>query len=193
MDRPEEQWKGRSVCADNVAAAFDATSRLIALGHQRIAFLRYISMSLRDIDADSKERHQGFLLALAQAGRPAGSDTVFNIFSKDSESGPSLQALFDARPRFTAVLSADTGGAGKIMRAAQARELQIPKHLSLVCFQGIVPSLPQIAGPRLDFEAIGRLSIHVLRAPEGQPMRIRVPLVWTEGASVAPADPAMLA
>ena len=193
IDRPEEKWKGRWVCVDNATAAFEATSRLLALGHTRIAFLRYIQMGLKDIDADSKERQQGFMRAMEAAGQGAGSNAIFNVFPNETALSPSLQALFEARPRFTAVLSADTQGATRIQQAAQFRGLLIPKHLSLVCFQGLQPDYPQISGPRLDFEAIGRLAVQTLKVPEGQPLRVRVPTVWGEGASIAPPDPSMLA
>ncbi len=185
-DRPGKGLKVHSVGVDNVAGAREATARLIAMGHKRIAFVRFVLLGVVGIDPDSAERQEGFLAALEAAGLPRGSGQVFNAFSSDTSESPSMRAIFETTPKFTAVLTASGGRARVVAEAAEAAGRSVPRDLSVISFQGQRASFPRFSGPRADFEEIGRRAVELLDAPRHPPQHARVPAVWADGETVAP-------
>lgn len=187
-DRPPEQWKLHAVSVDNLAAAFDATTRLIQLGHRRIAFLRFVQMGLRDIDPDSKERQKGFRKALAKHGLPT-RNVVFNRFPNETPRTSSIRAMFDQRPRFTAAVAVDGGAANDAIQQARDHGLSVPRDLSVVCF-GTESDVPQgCSGPRIDFVELGRRAVRVLGHPRRPVVHERIGTSWEQGKTIAPPPP----
>ncbi|GMV82306.1 MAG: hypothetical protein AMXMBFR7_34900 [Planctomycetota bacterium] len=196
VDRPLENVRIHSVSLDNVHAAADATARLIALGHRRIAFLRFIQMGLLDVDADAKERQRGYQRALREAGleaRPPRQSkaeeqgTVFNIFPTDRPGAcPGIDALLAARPRFSAVVCYSTAPIPLLRHAAERANVKLPRDLSVVAFQAAWNADPFFAGPRADFERLGRKALELLQAPRRPVQQLRHPTVWHDGPSIAP-------
>lgn len=70
VDRPPEDHRLHVASVENIAAFEEATDRLIALGHRRIAFVRLLLLGVRRLDPDSKEREAGYRRALSRAGLP---------------------------------------------------------------------------------------------------------------------------
>jgi DNA-binding LacI/PurR family transcriptional regulator len=143
-------------------------------------------MGLLDVDADSKERHQGFVTAMRDAGLDP-KDAVFNSFSRESDVSVGVNALLDARPRFTAVLCVDPTKAELVEKMAKERGLRIPKDLSLVMMQAKVPSGMRISGPCVDFMQLGKAAVHLLKQPARPVQRVRIPTEWFEGETIGPA------
>ncbi len=186
LNRPGLSWKMHAIRGDNIYGAEDATRRLIKLGHRRIAFVRLIHMGLREVDPHSRQRHRGYAFALNKAGLPTKLDDVFIMTSRDQPDCPALRSLFNAKPRFTAVVCVDAARARMVADAARGRGLQIPRDLSIVCFQGKEPLLPQCSGVRIDFEKMGIDAVQLLRIPRHLRKRAEAPTEWFEGKTVAP-------
>ena len=187
VDRPGEKYKLSSVAFDNVRAAEEATRRLIELGHRRIAFVRFVALSLREIDDDSRERQDGFLLACRNAGLPQAREWIFNCFSRDTIQSVWLRNLLAARPRYTAAVVVDENHARVVRQGVEAAGLQVPKDFSLVTFQGTAKNRPEFTGPGTDFFELGRQAARLLDAPPGKIANIRMPYLWKDARSCAPA------
>jgi DNA-binding LacI/PurR family transcriptional regulator len=57
--------------------------------------------------------------------------------------------------------------------------------LSVVGFQSNPPSVPALAGPRIDFEEMGRTAITLLSQPLRQPKQVELATLWSDGETIA--------
>lgn len=186
VDRPPGPWNLHYACVDNEAAARDATRRLAALGHKRIAFIRQIVVNVRDVDPDTLERQRGYEAGLRDARLPVRAERIVNSPADDSPESPSIRSLFEGRAPPTAVLSVDAVKARLVADAARARGLSVPRDLSIACFQERSATEPAISGPRTDFTELGRQAALLLTAPRRPGQTRRVPAPWFEGSTTAP-------
>ena len=187
VDMPCEAHRMHSVSVNNVAAARDATERLLAQGHRRFAFLRLVKLGVRKVDPDSLERQEGVENALREAGLPKRSLRVVNTISSSSPDSPAAQDIVKNHPRITAVIAASAGRAQLVMDAARAVGRKVPGDISVVCFQGEVAALPEISGPRTDFEKLGRKAVDLLSVPKHPPQHVHVPAIWVMGKTIGKA------
>ena len=185
-DTPVGDRKIHSVTVDNVAAVKHAVEHLVAMGHRRIGFVRYVLYSLREVDPDSKERQTGFLDGCREAGLPVSNDWIFNALATGKPDLQTLRRLVGKGSRFTAAIAADGYGASLVQRAAELFDRNIPKELSLVSIGG--SSERTFSGPRIDFVALGRRAAPLLNEPKDPPIRLRVATQWYEGTSVQKAQ-----
>ncbi|MCW8129160.1 MAG: GntR family transcriptional regulator [Planctomycetota bacterium] len=185
-DRPGEAWNLHAIAVDNEKAAHDATKRMIAWGHRRIAFVRRLQPSLLSVDEDGRERQKGYEAACREAGLPFRPDWIFNSLSRDTAKSPWTARLLHARPAFTAVLAADASRAALVEEAAAACARKVPEDLSIVTFQGTSNPAPY-AGPRFDFFELGRRAVHLLTQPRQPARHERLAFTWSSQRSLAPA------
>lgn len=183
LDQPGKGFKISSVSVDNENAAAEGINHLLALGHRRIAFQRQIITYHRDIDPDSKERQKGFERAICAAGLSFKSSMMLNRFRDDHPKSPSIQALFRKKPRITAVLCADGGGASLILQAAHIRGLSIPGDLSIAAFTS-KGWQPPLGGPKIDFESMGMKAAALLEFRRDTIQHVRCPAVWELGRTI---------
>lgn len=186
VDQPGEGNGLSSVSVDNEEAAFNATMRLIENGHRRLAFVRFVLYSVRDIDPDSKERERGFRRACKAAKIGAKNYAVCNTFPGEKGESRALKDLLDTTPRFTGIVAVDESRAAMIAAGAKERGLTIPRDLSVLCFQS-AESAGQWTGPCTDFERIGWESVQALGRGDGKPYHLRVPTAWHAGRTLGPA------
>jgi hypothetical protein len=186
VDRAPGRSKLHAACIDNVAGAIDATSRLIQMGHRRIAFLRRVVTGVRDVDPDSLERQDGYCRGLKKAGLPVDKGLIINSLGGDEPDGPAMRAIVKTRPRVTAVLAADAGLASLVERAARHAERSVPEDLSIACFQETTATRPHFSGHQVDFEELGAKAVNLVLEPKERPRRVRVSTVWAEGDSTGP-------
>jgi LacI family transcriptional regulator len=175
------------VSVDNEAAAFDATRRLIGLGHRRLAFLRFVVLTVREIDPDSRERERGFRRACREAGLRPSEHAIFNTFPRDTPASASIRAVFEARPRHTAILAADASRASMAALGARAYGFTVPRDLSIACFQSREDAADGWSGPCTDFEGLGRRAVEALPAGSGPPCHLRMQCEWIDGRTTGPA------
>ena len=189
VDTPIEPHRLHSACVDNRAAAHDATRRLIEAGHRRIAFVRFVLYTIRDVDTDSKERQAGFISACEEARLGSTSGNIFNHLPIRSAQH-SLRALLRARPRYTAALCVDPACAKMLEREAVAAGLEVPRDLTIVCFQGQGEKVPY-SGPAIDFYEIALRATQLLDRPKLPAIHERVPTLWRERGSGSLARPSI--
>ena len=188
VDQPGKRWGLDSISVNNVAAVRNAVSRLMAIGHRRIALVRYVLLDIKDVDPDSKERTEGFRAAFADAGLPPPDDSIFNSFPRDTADSRNIASIFDADPPFTAVVAADAGRAALVAEAAAARGLSVPRDISIVAFQGKGDE-GRWSGPAVDFEEMGRRAVVELSTRKDRdsgPLHLLMDCEWAEGETVAP-------
>ncbi len=188
VDQPPGKRNLHAVAVDNFRAAHDATGRLIALGHRRLAFVRHVQVDMRRVDPDAQEREKGFRAALKDWGLPRSAARIYSSVGNRSDS-PAMRALVRAKPPFTAVLCASGWRAPLVAIAAEALGKSVPRDLSVACFQAQEGDYPRFSGPRIDFEDMGCRAARLLDEPKHPPQCIRVPAVWTDAGSVAPPPP----
>lgn len=187
-DRPQARWKLHAASVANEAAAFDATNRLLTLGHRRIAFLRYASALRGAMDPDGVERQAGYERALRAAGMRSdkGQGNYFTLTSAIQPGSASIQALLRARPAFSAVFAADGRLAEALLSAARAAGRSVPRDLSVVCFESQGRTDFPVSGPRTDFVELGRRAVHLLAHPRNPTREERLTTVWFEGQTIGP-------
>ncbi len=186
VDQPGDEFKLHSVSVANYEAAFDATQRLIGLGHRHLAFVRTVLVSLGGIDPDSRARQDGFLDACRKHRLRPGRYKVFSTILSPGPT-PALAALVRAAPRFTAVVCNNVVHAAQTARAAETAGLNVPRDLSIVAFRSPTGHDRDWSGPQIDFEEIGRRSAELLLSRPRRIEHVKIATVWHEGISLAEA------
>lgn len=184
VDRPPQPYKHHAAYVDGVSTAQDATERLIALGHRRIAYLRRVLTHVRDVDPDSKARQQGYERALKRAGIKRERVWITNSTDYDKEGASPFRSIFGIDPPVTAVVAADDGLASKVITEARRRGLSVPRDLSVVGF-GNKGQKPVISGSVFDFEKVGMEAARLLGYPKSPQRCVRLPGEWVDAGTIA--------
>ncbi|MGH2549302.1 MAG: substrate-binding domain-containing protein, partial [Thermomicrobiales bacterium] len=150
-----------SVVPDNLAGAYAATAHLIAMGHERIGFIRgpskYWTLS---------ERLAGYMLALAHAGRwPVQSLVPPRVSHGDEKGYGEMITLLDLPEPPTAVLAVSDKAAVGAYRAVAERGLSVPGDMSIVGFDDIELGRalnPPLTTVRVPGEEMGRVAFERL-------------------------------
>lgn len=147
-----------AVVTDNFAGAYRATCHLVEQGHRHIGIVG----SLPDAYPSVRERREGYLQALADAGlEPYFADCVLH----PSVVEPFVTDLLTAHPEITALFGCNDDVAIASLRTAQKLGRRIPADLSVVGFDNIDLSLvvlPRLTTMRVDMLGMGRLAAHLL-------------------------------
>lgn len=125
------------VRADDVEGAYMAVRHLVQLGHRRIAHIQGPHEYLV-----SHDRHRGYLRALEEAGIAANPELILEgDFLPQSGYTNALQ-LFDLPPerRPTAIFASADQMAFGVLRAAEERDLSVPRDVALVGYDDDAPS-----------------------------------------------------
>lgn len=140
VEDPDERTV--SVGATNWAGSYNATEHLLQLGHQRIALLGGLKVTMA-----SRARISGYQAAMQMAGAQVRSDYLLDrdfTFDSGIELADELFAL-DVPP--TAILAASDFQALGVIEAARRRGLRVPEDLSVVGFDDLIVS--QMSAPPL--------------------------------------------
>ena len=155
------------VLGDNADVMHKAVQHLAALGHRRIA---HIAGPQDDLEA--RERHQGFLDAMQEAGLPAGADCIvqadtwgdlwgFGAGHDGAQTRPVVEAAL--KLDVTAVVCANDLFALALWRLAEEQGLCIPQDLSIVGVDNIVEGMRRgLTSVALPFEQIGRTAVDAI-------------------------------
>ena len=146
------------VSVDSEAAVADAVTRLVLLGHRRIAM---VSGTLAASDR-AQQRYRGYRKGMSEAGlaTPALIEVPFVETAVDA-----LSSQLQSRNRPTALVCSNDLLAIRSIRAAHLSGLSVPRDLSVIGFDGIAlgedltPALTTIAQPNSD---IGRHGVELL-------------------------------
>jgi LacI family transcriptional regulator len=142
---------------DNQGGARQATEHLLALGHERIAFIDGPAEVLT-----SRDRLQGHRDALEAAGLPFDQRLVVSGGFTEQGGRAALAALLDGGTRFTAVFASNDAMAIGCMVELRERGLAIPRDMSLVGYDDI-PAVrwfdPPLTTVRVPMEEIGAAGV----------------------------------
>ena len=148
-----------TVLTDQASAAYEATSHLLLLGHQRIA----LAVGSRHTHP-GRARYTNFLRAYADAGRSVDPALVVNMVSQSDFGLAEALDLLQLPDPPTAVIV----GAHEIiglLEAARHLAWPIPERLSVICF-GATPLAdlyqPPLTVVRWDAFAQGRIAAEML-------------------------------
>jgi len=155
---PRIPWVG----ADNRMGGYEATRHLIGLGHRRIAHIqgpmRYLC---------SREREQGYMQALAEAGLSCDERLLMQGDFQPHGGRVAANSLFSlpVEQRPTAIFASNDQMAYGVLAAAEEHGLHIPGDIALVGFDDISPSShirPALTTVRQPFYEMGQRGIEVL-------------------------------
>lgn len=179
-----------SVGSTNWAGGKAATEHLLAMGHERIAFLG----GPTEAECNQARMH-GYLAALMSQGIPMRPEYMLDGEQFARATGAAgARELFSLPEPPTAIFAAADSIALGVLSEARAHGLDIPRDLSLVGFDGVplgeqtLPALTSVAQPLLD---IGRTALRTLvRLTNGERLdSLRVELATelvVRGSTAAP-------
>jgi LacI family transcriptional regulator len=141
---------------DNRDGGRQGAEHLLALGHERIAFIAG-TVGVRT----ASERFQGFVNALATAGVTLDEQLVVAGGFSLEGGAEAMRRLLDSGRRFTAVFASNDAMALGCLAELARRGLKAPDHVSLLGFDDIPvarwldPALSTVAVPMQDIGAAG--------------------------------------
>ncbi len=142
---------------DRHAAAFDAATHLVALGHSGLAYI-----------GPSDERVRGFTAALLDV--PQGGRTSFG--ADDAASGYAQASLIHQKANFTGIVAGTDEVAFGVLKALREQGRRVPEDIAVVSIDNI--ALAEFASPGLTTvdvpkEAFGRHAVRLLTEHERRP------------------------
>ena len=160
-----------ALCSNHRQAAADATNYLIAIGHQRIAFI-----AGPESCRASQECELGYIDALAAQGLDRGAELVAASDGTFASGEAAARLLFEVSPRPTAILAASDDLAAGALHAAHEKGIAIPGDLSIAGFgdSPIAARLwPQLTSLRLpDSEMAFAAAIELIGSPNAPPQPV---------------------
>ena len=193
LDRIVQGVPGARIVSDNHAGALNASRHLLGLGHRKIA---YLSSPLNKSSA--VERYRGYRDALEEAGIAFDPRLLrAGTYDVDTVARETTALLTEHRP--TAVLTSEASVTMGALRAAQALGLRVPEDLSVLGFDALELTTPELTvvlqdTERLGAEAMRRLMRRIdaraggLDGGDGVDV-VRVPTRLIKRDSCAPAPP----
>ncbi|WP_125666066.1 GntR family transcriptional regulator [Paenibacillus baekrokdamisoli] len=183
-----------SVVSDNFEGGYLTAEKLIALGHERIAFISSISIEFR---SSVRDRYQGYCKALRDHKIPIDPDLVVTDFYREINNLTSkayyksmLAKLLDSGA--TALQTEHDHVGVELLKNALEMGIQVPGELSIVGFddhiisQHVEVPLTTVAQ---DYKEIARKAAElIVRQVERLDMeqhKIKVPVRWVERKSMA--------
>ena len=157
-----------SIGATNWAGGFDATTRLLELGHRRIGLI-----AGPDRLGCSLQRLEGYAAALRRAGIPFDDDLVAAEEFRMSGGHRAAERLLDLAERPSAIFASSDQQAAGLYEAARERGIRIPENLSVVGFDDtalsklLSPALTTVHQPLTEMAAEAvRLVVELATEPE---------------------------
>lgn len=132
FDRVEKNVNAHTVISDNYKGAFEATKHLIDNGYKRIAFI-----GNKDNLSIIKERKQGYIDALQNAGLPQKDDYIKHCAHGGllyDEVENVMNDLFSLKSKPDAILSCADKMTTACFRYLKEKNIRIPKDIAFVGF-----------------------------------------------------------
>lgn len=177
------------VVGDNRLGARDAVAHLLALGHQRIAF---IAGSVHT--GQSKERQRGYTDALKKFGVTQDKSLIEEGNFGQLSGFEATRHLLALRQPPTAIFCANDEMAFGAMDAVRAHGLRVPGDVSVIGFDDVPTAAhvhPKLTTLRQPLVAISEAAVQELlrriNGTEGQRARIEFPSELVVRESTAPA------
>ncbi len=190
LDNHLRQTRMDSVLPDNQAGAYDAVRLLLDHGHRQIACIR---APLNE--AASRERFQGYVHALMEAGLSYNPDLVaegnFQVDGGERAMAQILDCKKADRP--TAVFCLNDEMAIGAMKCIRQRKMEIPRDISVIGFDNVdwaahsIPPLTTIEVPKSQLVRMAiKLLVQRMKASLDVPCKLLLPTSIVTRQSVAP-------
>lgn len=159
-----------TVCSEIFSGMYEATKRLIQLGHSQFAFIDY---PRPDFPAVVIDRFMGFQKAIMEFGLDFPENRRFQVRLKDMDGiGETIDLLLNQNPRPTALVIHDDYLAAMVYVVLQKKGIDIPGDISMIAPGDSLdynqPFIPQISTSRINSELMGKLGAEMmLRRLEG--------------------------
>lgn len=172
----------------NLAAIYEATRRLIELGHKRIAFLT-LPQNIHTVH----DRLRGYLRAMKEAFGEERQEWILTAPDDDAKSWPAFNAIFSlpASKRPTAAVCVNDYMALRVTDRLDDLGLRVPVDISVTGFDDIVKKLPNgvaLATVAQPYEELGRAAADLLLRRMEKPLiehsDIEIPCRFVERDSI---------
>ncbi|AZN42173.1 GntR family transcriptional regulator [Paenibacillus albus] len=187
---------GSSV-SDNAGGGYIAASKLIELGHTRIAFISTVGIQYR---STVRDRFFGYSKALKDNGIPLDIELCFSDLPSDAEGAQPVRREFYKKLvsklqelHVTAIQAEHDMVALDCLKAALDLGIKVPEELSIIGFDNSDPSAQAevpISTLEQNYEEIGRRSammiVDHLENGTIQQERAIIPVKWVSRESVGP-------
>ncbi|TGQ73199.1 MAG: LacI family DNA-binding transcriptional regulator [Mesorhizobium sp.] len=200
LDLDSEEGSVAAIGIDNVAGASLAARHLTDLGHRRFAVLALPFADDRTgfvspeqvrtaLYAGTRDRLTGYFNELSRVGVDTSSVPVYETANDAASTRAALEAIFAAGEPPTAILAMSDRMALIALEWLAARNLKVPKDVSVVGFDGVPeaaacePPLTTIAQPIAE---MARLAVKAILENDGSTSRQQLPVELTVRASSAP-------
>jgi len=175
-----------AVCPDNRGGAYQATLKVIELGHRHI-----IHLAGPKWNYDAIERRKGVELAYRASGLPKDGLKIMEVgFAEEQGLVAAKRILAMLKPP-TAVMSCNDPVAMALVRGLKRGGLRVPEDISVCGFGDMRLSDlfdPALTTVRLPTDELGRRSAEALvalyRGVRHEPVNLPCPLVWRETVAV---------
>jgi len=182
VDRSVEGVTADVVRIDNESIAFEATARLLSLGHRRIGIVAGPADS-----STGRERVEGYRRALHEHGEPFDGALVRYVPFRGEQGGDAVGALLMLADPMTALLIANTAQSTACARRLRLAGVAIPGRLSLIAF-GDEPWTelhdPPISVVRQPVAMLASHAVELALREAGEPAEIRVAAELVQRASI---------
>ncbi|RAP78023.1 GntR family transcriptional regulator [Paenibacillus montanisoli] len=186
-----------SAVSDNFEGGYMAASKLIELGHTRIAFISTVGIQYR---STVRDRFFGYSKALSDNGIPLDIDLFFSDLPREAEGAAPVRREFYKKLlgrlqelRVTAIQAEHDMVAFDCVKAALDLGIRIPEELSIIGFDNNDLSLQAdipLSTLEQNYEEIGRRSammvVDQLENGTLQLERAVIPVKWISRHSVGP-------
>jgi len=156
LDREVPGIEADVVLGDSKEGARKLVEHLIGLGHRRIALIN----GSQDVST-ARLRYLGYREAHTLSGMAMDDTLVAHFSYRDFHDESALDALLGQESPPTAIFAANNMLAVGVIQALRKRSLQVPRDISVVCFDDFVhaeainPFLTVAAQPAYQFGALG--------------------------------------
>lgn len=152
--------KNDAITIDNIGGAKQATQHLIDRGHRRIAIVKG-----DDENEDAKERFQGFLSAMRNAGQSRQDKYILNGDFTERSGFAAAEKLLSLSPRPTAVFASNDEMAIGVLRHLRVRGVSVPDEIAVAGFDDIQTSSlihPSLTSIHVNISELGSLAVERL-------------------------------
>ncbi|MFL6603669.1 MAG: LacI family DNA-binding transcriptional regulator [Steroidobacteraceae bacterium] len=171
-----------SVGTNNRQGGSLATEHLLARGRKDIVFMGDSALP------EVKHRHEGYLRALTEAGRPAPDELCIPVGFTADEACAATRVLLERGVKFDAIVAASDVIALGAIRVLQSSGKSVPKDVAVVGYDDIMISSlasPPLTTIRQDIRLAAQLLVErLLSIIKGTPLgSIEIPAILVERAS----------
>ncbi|MCH6258190.1 LacI family transcriptional regulator [Puniceicoccaceae bacterium K14] len=192
-------FSGIAIASDHFEGMHKAITRFIEMGHKRIAFVGYKSLTSDTSASRTRERTTIFHEALEACGINPSDSIVHLIRDPKQETEDRSEEIrdflrsFTKRKRPTAIIAFNDLLAFKIINVALREGINVPADLSIIGIDNeplCENSLPTISSISPEFSKMGRVAVNVINddnlwTAEDRPSRIVISSNLIERESIA--------